>query len=765
MPDCQDDEAAPYGAAGQPQADIQLRAYVARLEILAEASRVFALAGADDRAVLDMVARVTSAPLGASCIIRLRSDDQQWLHAVTIYDPDPAVQQAVQATYMSVPVHIDDPNMSAMVVRSGQPLLMAVVDMEVVRMMGPPELWPTFERFHPQSVIVTPLRAREQILGALSFTRHKPGLPAFTTDDLTLAQDLADRAALAIANARLYQQAQRELAERQRAERDLVAERALLARLVAERTADLSLANAELSRAARLKDEFLANMSHELRTPLNAILGRAEALQEAIYGPVTTEQVAALHGIAESGQHLLTLINDILDLSKIEAGRLTLERAPLDVDILGTMALRMVAQTAITKRLTLTSSFDGQVQLLEADERRLKQILVNLLSNAVKFTPEGGTVGLDVRGNPEQQTATFTVWDTGIGIAAEDLPRLFQPFVQLDNRLTRQYTGSGLGLSLVARLAHAHGGSVAIESAPGKGSRFSVILPWCPSELAAASMSGSVTVDTARPVVRQALVVEDSPTAAAQITRYLHELGASVVIHPRATGSVARAVDIQPDLIILDLLLPDDDGWAVLRQFKADPRTREIPVLMVSVMDEPEQAREQGAAALLVKPIDRPTLEQALRRILARPEEPPVQTALVVAPYIERPQVLLADDNEETIDTLTDYLLAKGYDLVVARNGSEAIVQAQEQHPDVILMDIQMPGMDGLEAIRRLRAEDTMAHVPIIAVTALAMPGDREHCLAAGADDYITKPIRLRSLVALIEAYRQHRAGPPNESR
>ncbi|NNJ11766.1 response regulator [Chloroflexales bacterium ZM16-3] len=548
-----------------------------------------------------------------------------------------------------------------------------------------------------------------------------------------------------------------DITARKRAEQALAAERTLLAKRVAERTADLSLANAELARAARLKDEFLASMSHELRTPLTGILGRAEALQEGIYGPVTAEQVTSLHSVAESGQHLLTLINDILDLSKIESGRLTLEYTTLDIDLLGTMSMRMVAQIAQFKRITLSSSFDGQAQRVYADERRLKQILVNLLANAVKFTPEGGKVGLEVQGNPEQQTVTFTIWDTGVGIAAEDLPKLFQPFVQIDSRLNRQYTGTGLGLALVARLAQAHGGSVAVESTPGQGSRFSVTLPWSPSIPPTAPVSATAAVDTTRPAVRQALVIEDSPTVAAQITRYLRELGARVEIHPHGTGTVERAIALQPDVIVLDILLPDDDGWTVLRQLKAEPRTHDIPVLVVSVVDAPEQARALGAAAMLVKPIDRPTLEQALRQVLVRPDTPPMPTALVVAPHLERPRILLADDNEETLETLGDYLRAKGYDLRVARNGCEAIVQAQEELPDVILMDIQMPGMDGLEAIRRIRAEADLAHVPILAVTALAMPADRERCLAAGADAYLPKPINLRTLMATIEAHRQWR--------
>ncbi|NTU78106.1 MAG: response regulator [Chloroflexales bacterium] len=551
----------------------------------------------------------------------------------------------------------------------------------------------------------------------------------------------------------------------ERATQALSEERSLLARRVAERTADLSLANAELARAARLKDEFLATMSHELRTPLNAILGRAEALEEAIYGPVTAEQLTALHGITESGQHLLTLINDILDLSKIESGQLTLERNTLEVDLLCTMAMRMVAQVALAKRLTLTSNLDGQVQLLDGDERRLKQILVNLLSNAVKFTPAGGQVGLEVRGDPEQQTVTFTVWDTGIGIAAEDMPRLFQPFVQLDSSLSRQYTGTGLGLALVARLTQAHGGSVSITSTPAQGSRFSITLPWSPADPARDRAARSASIDRAAPAVGTALVIEDSATAAAQVTRYLRELGARVAVHPHGSGTVARTIALRPDVIILDILLPDMDGWEVLRQLKAEPQTAAIPVVVISVVYDPERGRALGAAALLPKPIDRPGLVAVLRAVTGGQREPPVQTSLVISPCARRPRILLADDNEATIAAIADYLRAKGYELIVARTGHEAVMQAQEARPDVILMDIQMPGMDGLEAIERVRAEAGLGQVPILAITALAMPGDRERCLAAGADEYLPKPIHLRTLLATIEAHRQRRAGHPAEGQ
>jgi signal transduction histidine kinase len=526
------------------------------------------------------------------------------------------VREFAQKFFGRLRVHIDDLNPVAVVTRSGQPLLTPVVDLEAARAVLSPELWLVFERAHPHSALITPLRMRDQILGTLALFRYDPEQPAFTADDLTLAQDLADRAALAIENVRLFGQ--------------LSAERALLAERVAERTVELRQANAELARATRLKDEFLANMSHELRTPLTAILGRTELLQEEIYGPLTTRQVESLDSIEASGRHLLSLINDILDLSKIEAGKIEIEPMPILVDALCRASLQMITQSARARRISLNTTYDSQVSIIYGDERRVKQILVNLLTNAVKFTPEGGAIGLEVQGNPQAHTVSFTVWDTGIGIAADQIGQLFQPFMQIDHGLNRQYEGTGLGLSLVQRLTEAHGGSVDVESAPGAGSRFCVTLPW-PAEIRPASGA----------------------------------LSAGEPSHPLAQ--------------------------APLRS----------------------ELREPSAGYLAA-------------------------------------HILLAEDNEENSQVVVEYLCAHGFSVTVARNGFEALLWAEEARPAIILMDIQMPGMDGLETIRRIRANEQLAGVPIIALTALAMPGDRERCLAAGADDYLAKPVSLSRLREMI---------------
>jgi len=550
-----------------------------------------------------------------------------------------------------------------------------------------------------------------------------------------------------------------DITERKCAQDALTEERALLAQRVEERTADLSAANAELSRAANLKDEFLASMSHELRTPLNAVLGLAEALQEEIYGPLNQQQCKLLHSIEESGSHLLALINDILDLAKIDAGKLDLERESVAVVEICQASLDMIQQGAQKKHLSIDLAIDPAVALLHADPRRLKQILVNLLSNAVKFTPAHGALGLEVIGDAARQTVDLTVWDTGIGIAQEDMGRLFEPFVQLDSRLARQYNGTGLGLTLVYRMAKMHGGSIAVTSAVGAGSRFTVSLPW---QILGERVEPSRPMLAASPLVaiRKALIIEDSSTAVTQLVRYLSELGMVAISHLQNVDAVAKALEIQPDLIILDILLPDTSRWETLRQLKAEPRTQSIPVLIISVVHDRLHGLGMGADDYFAKPFPHSDVQQVLRRLafVGLPEGA-TATDATAKPELPsaRPAVLLAEDNEANIMTVSDYLNAKGYQVVVARNGAEAVARACELVPAIILMDIQMPGMDGLEATRRIRAQSSMMHTPIIALTALAMPGDRERCLAAGADDYLSKPVSLHGLATLIEAKLQHR--------
>jgi PAS domain S-box-containing protein len=550
-----------------------------------------------------------------------------------------------------------------------------------------------------------------------------------------------------------------DITEQKQAEMALASERASLADRVAERTSDLSVANAELAGAVRAKDEFLANMSHELRTPLNSILGLCEGIQEGVYGPITTKQRTIVGMVEESGRHLLTLINDILDLAKVEAGKAELDMTIFAPELVCQASLRMIRQMASKKRITVGENLDSAVTLLRADERRLKQILVNLLSNAVKFTPERGMVGLEVTGDREQQVVHFTVWDTGIGIPQDKMDRLFKPFVQVDGGLNRSHEGTGLGLALVSRLTALHGGGVTIASEPGKGSRFTVSLPWQQFALPvepAADLNEPSGETGQRRQLRQVFLVEDSPASVDQIRRYLGELDIVTTTVDQGDDVVRQALELHPDLIILDLLLSGVSGWDILTALKAHPQAQHIPVLVVSVVEEQARGQMLGATGYLVKPFARQDLYAALGKIFPSDSLAFVQ-ALAEMPLPpardNAPLILLAEDNEQSSTLVSDYLLSKGYRVMVARNGAEVIAYARETQPALILMDVQMPGIDGLAATRTIRADADINHIPIIALTALTMPGDRERCLDAGADDYLSKPVSLKQLVQTVEEY------------
>lgn len=601
--------------------------------------------------------------------------------------------------------------------------------------------------FQARSILCVPLLVKDQPIGAIEAINKENG--TFDEEDLRLLTRLSVPAATAIENAQLFTQSQQEIAERKRVEAALEEERAQLARRVEERTADLRAANAELARAARMKDEFLASVSHELRTPLNAVLGISEALQEGVFGEMNEKQIGSLRSIEESGRHLLALINDILDLSKVEAGKLELELAPLSVEAVCQASLRMVKQNAHKKRLRINSSYDSNVTTLVADERRVKQVLVNLLSNAVKFTPEGGEIGLEVVGDEDAHAVLITVWDTGIGIAEEHLQQLFRPFVQLDSRLSREFAGTGLGLSLVLRMMELHGGSVAVASEVGQGSRFTVSFPWHPTDVGVNQLLEADLYDNPSVLApwHDVMVVEDSDSTQAQLKRYFEETGVSIRSFTEGKTALAAFLTEPPDLLILDIFLPDSSGLDLLTTIRANPETAQVPVLVVSVLEDSSQILSAGADYYLAKPFTRAQMYMALQAVALKRNGFVRQETAVVQPLI-----LLAEDHEENISTFSSYLIAKGFDLILARNGLEAVARAQADKPDLILMDIQMPQMSGLDAIRKIREDENTAvsQIPIIAVTALAMPGDKEACLEAGADAYLSKPISLRRLVDTI---------------
>ena len=490
-------------------------------------------------------------------------------------------------------------------------------------------------------------------------------------------------------------------------------------------------------------------MSHELRTPLNAILGLSEGLQEKIYGPLNERQSKYIKIIEDSGHHLLTLINDILDVSKIEAGEMVTQYEKIDIQSLCHSSIKFLENLAKKKNISITTSCDPEIQTLVADPRRLKQILVNLLNNAVKFTPTGGKVGLEIESHAKNGTIDFVVWDTGIGIAEENIKKLFRPFVQLDSSLSRSYEGTGLGLALVYRLTQMHGGKVHVSSELGKGSRFTITIP-VTQQTESQPISQSLKASSnSHEWIKNALIIEDASAASEQITRYLHDINIESSICENGNQAFDVVLKNKPDVIILDILLPEKSGWDVLNQLKQHPLTQHIPVLIVSIVDEPEKAKKLGASACLVKPFSRQALTEVINDLKLPKLETSSDSPEKRSPV--RPTILLAEDNPDNAQTISDYLKICGYRQMMASNGIEALQKMNSDIPSLILMDIQMPVMDGLETIKRIRENPALQHLPVIALTALAMPGDRERCLEAGANDYLSKPVGLKNLLNVIE--------------
>ena len=502
----------------------------------------------------------------------------------------------------------------------------------------------------------------------------------------------------------------------------------------------LSAANAALEKASRLKDEFLASMSHELRTPLTGILGFSEALQMQSHGALNEKQLKAVVSIEKSGRHLLELINDILDLSKIEAGKLDMQFEICSVADICQASLQLVKGMAYQKKQNINFSMNQSSILVRADKLRLKQILVNLLSNAIKFTPESGDLGLEVQVREDARVVLFSVWDKGIGIRQDEFGKLFKPFVQLDSGLVRQHAGTGLGLSLVHRMVDLHGGGVDVQSTLGQGSRFTVILPW--SAYAAQPLTVSDNFELL--AVKHVLILDDNQLDLEKTIRYIKEMGLEGVVHPFMKAAVEKAASLRPGAILLDVNLSDGSGLELLTHLQADENTCGIPVIITSVEDRRSEYIKSGAFSYLNKPFALHDLQEELKKaadFVFMPDQLPGSGH-------PAPSVLIADDSEVTLDQVSDFLGRLGLKAYSARNGLELLELASVLKPDIIMIDIQMPGMDAFETVKRLRAsyQPDVASIPVIAITALAIPGDQERCLEAGVNEYLCKPITIKQL-------------------
>ncbi|MFA7268388.1 MAG: response regulator [Sterolibacterium sp.] len=487
----------------------------------------------------------------------------------------------------------------------------------------------------------------------------------------------------------------------------------------------------EAEEANRIKSEFLANMSHELRTPLNAIIGFSEVLKDGLVGELAPPQHEYVTDIFDSGRHLLSLINDILDLSKVEAGRMTLDLEDANVSTLLENSLSIVKEKATAHRITLKREVAENLANIRLDTRKTKQIVYNLLSNAVKFTPDGGRVTLRARrasrSEIEQWAATqsnsmrrplppgeanefaefleISVEDTGIGIGRSDAPRLFQPFSQIDSSLSRHYEGTGLGLAMVMKMAELHGGTVAVASEPGQGSCFTVWLPWRPAGNSVPSAAAITALAVADSGV--ALVVEDDDGAAELVNLQLAAAGVRALRAASAEAALALVGSVHPDVIILDIFLPGMDGWDFLARIKQlDSPWADVPVVIASIVADAHKGFSLGAAQVLQKPVGREDMAAALHRL---------GLGLVDS---RQCKVLIVDDDPKAVELLSAYLAEPGYQVLRAYGGAEGIAVAQRELPDLVVLDLMMPEVNGFDVVEALRARPATASIPVIVVTA-----------------------------------------------
>ncbi|MCZ4315452.1 GAF domain-containing protein [Comamonadaceae bacterium G21597-S1] len=576
----------------------------------------------------------------------------------------------------------------------------------------------------------TAFGAYSQVLSPMNWEGHPIGFvyvirkPAtgFSAKEIALLETFADQAVIAIQNARMFRQT-------------------LEARAAAEA-------------ANEAKSAFLATMSHEIRTPMNAVIGMSGLLLDT---PLNDEQRDFASTIRDSGEALLTIINDILDFSKIEAGRMDIEAHPFDVRECVEAALDLMSTRAVEKKLDLAYLFEGEVPAaVNGDVTRLRQVLLNLLANAVKFTEQGEVV-LTVSANPAEGGVelTFAIHDTGIGLSEQGMARLFQSFSQADSSTTRKYGGTGLGLAISKRLAELMGGSMTASSeGPGKGStfRFSIVAPV--AESPSANRRDFLGQQPALAGKRM-LVVDDNATNRKVLALQSGKWGMVV----RDTESAATALGWLEqgeafDLAALDMHMPEMDGLTLAGKVRA--LRPDLPLVLFSSLGRRDAGDTEGLfSAYMGKPLRQSQLFDTLVGILGEGEKAPKPVAAPVKPTIDGElakrhpmRILLAEDNVVNQKLALRLLQQMGYRADLASNGKEALECVARQVYDVILMDVQMPEMDGLEASRRIVAQWPADKRPrIIAMTANAMQGDREDCLAAGMDDYVTKPIRVDALV------------------
>jgi diguanylate cyclase (GGDEF)-like protein/PAS domain S-box-containing protein len=493
-----------------------------------------------------------------------------------------------------------------------------------------------------------------------------------------------------------------------------------LEKKVIERTEELEKINRELEHTNQLKGKFIANISHELRTPLNSILGFSDVMLEKTFGDLTENQERYVRNIYSSGKHLLELINNMLDIAKIEAGKYEMFYETFSIDDVIGEVMNIMKSFADNKFIEIAVSIGEGVGTITADRVKLKQILYNLLSNAIKFTPEGGMVGIDVsKGEnvdgrypwalPGREFVKFSIWDTGVGIDPEDKDRIFDEFEQVDSSFSREYGGTGLGLALTKKLVELHGGNITVESKLGEGSIFSFMIPVTspveavgPETVEAISLNFPWMKEEA-PLI---LVVEDNLSTTELLTLHLTQAGYKVAHAFDGEEALEKAKNLKPFAITLDVMLPKKDGWEVLQELKSDQRTTDIPVIIHSIVDNKDLAFALGATDYLLKPLDKDAL-------ISKLDEITVAKGKRVLPI----SALIIESEDEVTNYFKEIFEPQGFIIYTAPDGKRGMELAMALRPGVILLDFTLPDMLGFDVIKNIKGNPSTKDIPIFILT------------------------------------------------
>ena len=659
----------------------------------------------------------TSRHLDELCIraaekIALLFDIPSHLVCVYLYDPRGNEIRLVAPALIEVDfppdvvhqrVAADAPHPAARVAAMLGPIVTERIAEGTVGPLFPEEI----ASLHVKTLVVIPLLVQGEVQGVLEFYSIKQ--QGFIGQDLDLLSVVANDLAGGMSRKRLVDE-------------------------LRTKNIELESQTQKTVEASDTLKKFLATFSHELRSPLNSIIGFSELLTKQLDGlpPETVQEF--MKNITTSGRHLQQIINDILDLSKIESGNMDLHIASYPISYFEEGVRRVLAAAIAAKNVHLEFAFAADIEELVVDQTRFKQILINLVSNAVKFSHPGGTVR--VTSQRVDNDLRFTVEDEGIGMRSEDMTSLFKPFKQADNGREMNHEGIGLGLAITKKLVELHGGSIWAESEVGRGTTIAFTIPLIVDAGSERMMQAGMLLETLQRENRSrtsgdkplALIIEDGPQAAELLKLYIESAGYRVEIARNGVDALDMAKTLHPNVITLDLMLPTKDGWQVLKELKRHPLCKQIPVIIVSILDEKNLGFSLGAVDYFVKPVNRDDLVQALDRVH-------------ILPRTDRqsPSVLVIDDDRAAVDLIQVILENEGYRVFKAFQGKEGVEMATREHPDLIILDLIMPDVSGFNVAYQLKQIPATRGIPIIILTSMDIDEETQERLGAHVTSLMSK--------------------------